>query len=268
MTADLAARLDCSTLPQPMSAGISRVEAGRQMAAHELSLFELNFIASGSYPVLLNGEEHHAVAGGVYAYRPGDVAGSPGADAGGIVCHWVKFTWPQTRVTLPLALARGTMLDAGQRTRFVETFSRLLELHQGGRTETRLAASAALLELLAIVAEAAAAPARVPDRRLSRALELIERGFAKPLLMRELAEAAGLTEDYFTRLFRRELGVPPMQHLIRRRLGEARRLLAEDPRLGVAEAARRSGFDDPGHFTRLFRRHFGVAPREFRSRLD
>jgi AraC family transcriptional regulator len=85
--------------------------------------------------------------------------------------------------------------------------------------------------------------------------------------MREVAAAAGLTEDYFTRLFRRELGMPPMQHLIRRRLTEARRLIAQDPGLSVSEAAKRSGFEDPGHFARLFRRHFGVAPREFRSRL-
>jgi AraC-like DNA-binding protein len=125
--------------------------------------------------------------------------------------------------------------------------------------------AALLLELVAIASESQAE--RVVDRRLARALELIDRDFARPLALRQLAQAAGLTEDYFTRLFRRELGLPPMQHLIRTRLAAARRLLAADPALAVAEAASRSGFEDAGHFARLFRRHYGVAPREFRSRL-
>ncbi|MEK7414798.1 MAG: helix-turn-helix domain-containing protein [Planctomycetota bacterium] len=33
----------------------------------------------------------------------------------------------------------------------------------------------------------------------------------------------------------------------------------------VTAIAKRCGFDDPGHFARLFRREFAVAPSEFRN---
>ncbi|WP_319944827.1 helix-turn-helix transcriptional regulator [Nocardia macrotermitis] len=44
----------------------------------------------------------------------------------------------------------------------------------------------------------------------------------------------------------------------------ARRLLS-DPDLPIAEIARRTGFSDPGYFSRQFRRTFGLAPRSWRA---
>lgn len=35
----------------------------------------------------------------------------------------------------------------------------------------------------------------------------------------------------------------------------------------VSDVAARCGFDDPAYFSRLFRRRFGMTPREFRSML-
>jgi AraC-like DNA-binding protein len=88
------------------------------------------------------------------------------------------------------------------------------------------------------------------------------------LRLRDVAAAVGWSEDHFTRRFRAELGLPPMQHLIRLRLRALRRLLLEDDRIALAAAMRRCGFDDPDHGARLFRRQYGVSPRAFRSRYS
>jgi AraC-like DNA-binding protein len=44
--------------------------------------------------------------------------------------------------------------------------------------------------------------------------------------------------------------------------------MLSDPRAGslpVAEIAFRAGFLDAGYFTRLFRKRFGITPREWRA---
>jgi two-component system response regulator YesN len=55
-----------------------------------------------------------------------------------------------------------------------------------------------------------------------------------------------------------------MRHLIQARIERAGDLLA-DPGLSVKEVARRSGFESPYYFSRLFRKVTGRTPSEFRS---
>ena len=54
--------------------------------------------------------------------------------------------------------------------------------------------------------------------------------------------------------------------LRRLRLEQARRSLARDPDCTLADAALQAGFADQSHFTRHFRRLFGVTPGAYRRR--
>jgi AraC-like DNA-binding protein len=57
------------------------------------------------------------------------------------------------------------------------------------------------------------------------------------------------------------------RYLLRRRLEECARALVVPVQLGrtVAEIAFDHGFNSPTHFGRVFRRRFGVTPREYRE---
>jgi AraC-like DNA-binding protein len=73
-----------------------------------------------------------------------------------------------------------------------------------------------------------------------------------------LEAATGLDRYDLARQFRRLLGTSPHRYLIMRRLDRAKRLIAEGSSL--ADAAIGSGFADQAHFTRHFRRAFGMTP--------
>ena len=77
-----------------------------------------------------------------------------------------------------------------------------------------------------------------------------------------LSEALGLS----TRSLQRRLAQNGTTHS--RLLEDVRRRLAvayiEDPDHSIADVARDLGYSDPAHFTRAFRRWFGISPREFR----
>ncbi len=81
---------------------------------------------------------------------------------------------------------------------------------------------------------------------------------------RQLAQAAGLTLDYFTRVFHRSHGVSPRQWLVQQRLSHAVVLLQETP-LRIGEIALRLGYANPHLFTRQFTAHFGRSPQAFRK---
>jgi AraC-like DNA-binding protein len=73
-----------------------------------------------------------------------------------------------------------------------------------------------------------------------------------------------MSESRFARLVRRVFHLSPGQLLVKRRVEEASRLLAESTR-AVAEVAQTVGYADHSAFTRQFRATTGLTPREFRE---
>ena len=92
-----------------------------------------------------------------------------------------------------------------------------------------------------------------------RVLELMEERAAAPLTIDALAREAGLSPAHFARAFKESVGRAPHQHLLALRLDRARRLL-DAPEVALSDVALRTGFADQAHFTRFFKRRFGVTP--------
>jgi len=98
-------------------------------------------------------------------------------------------------------------------------------------------------------------------------LRRIEGDYADPDLSSEsVAAECGISKRYLQTLLAGS-GTSFVQELNATRLDRASDLLT-DPRargLSIAEIAFRTGFLDPGYFTRLFRKRFGITPREWRA---
>lgn len=137
--------------------------------------------------------------------------------------------------------------------------------HQSARDE----AEARALGLL-FVREVCRAGVDEGERRPSRPEELerllvhIERGFQLAPTVQELAAIAGRSRSHVLKLFRRHLGVSAKAYLVERQLREARELLLSTT-LSISEIGKSVGLPDPYHFSKLFRRRIGLAPREFRA---
>ena len=87
------------------------------------------------------------------------------------------------------------------------------------------------------------------DRRIQRALELIERRLHERLSVSDPASAVGLSVSQFTRLFRELMGTTPGAYLNACRLSRARTLV-ERTSLPIAEIMRQVGFSDRRNFAR------------------
>ena len=77
------------------------------------------------------------------------------------------------------------------------------------------------------------------------------------------AEKANLSPNYFGDLIRKETGSTPRDFISLFIVNEAKRYLIETDK-DISEIAYRLGFEYPAHFTRMFKRAVGMAPREYR----
>ena len=102
--------------------------------------------------------------------------------------------------------------------------------------------------------------------RLAPVLAAVEADLGRESLdLPRLARIAGLSPSRFHAVFRSAFGVAPSRWLQERRLARARELLAGSD-LPVHQVAEQAGFNDPFHFSRLFKRRQGVPPAEYRER--
>jgi AraC-like DNA-binding protein len=99
----------------------------------------------------------------------------------------------------------------------------------------------------------------VDAERILQAMQFIRAHHAEKLNVERLAKHAGMSASHFAHRFRSVARVSPMRYLREVRLDRARSLLLEKG-TRVSEAALEVGFESPAHFTREFKRRFGVAP--------
>jgi len=87
------------------------------------------------------------------------------------------------------------------------------------------------------------------------------------LSVKTIAERLQCSPDYLSHLFHQATGERLIHYLNRIRI-EGARLALESTPLHISEIAFASGFDDSGYFARVFKKHCGESPQEFRVRLD
>jgi AraC family transcriptional regulator len=102
--------------------------------------------------------------------------------------------------------------------------------------------------------------------RLKRVLDYVDSNLGGNIHLSELAEAAGLSEFHFAKLFKQSMGASPHQYILQRRLERAKELL-RNPALSLSDISLEAGFADQSHFTNVFRRFVGATPSKFRSTL-
>lgn len=102
-------------------------------------------------------------------------------------------------------------------------------------------------------------------RTMQHVIDHIIANLDQPLSVDQLATVSGLSRAHFSRVFAANEGMPPAEYVMHKRLQRAVKLLTKGPQLSVKEIAVMSGFEDPNYFSKVFRRHFGANPTEFRT---
>lgn len=103
------------------------------------------------------------------------------------------------------------------------------------------------------------------DQRVNQAIRLMQEKMSRNLIPGEIASAVNLSLAHLRYLFKTETGMSPAQYLRSLRMQEAEKLL-KTTFLSVKEVMHRIGVRDESHFTRDFKKAYGMSPAQYRTR--
>ncbi|AOF93480.1 helix-turn-helix domain-containing protein [Sinorhizobium sp. RAC02] len=103
----------------------------------------------------------------------------------------------------------------------------------------------------------------LPGAKLRRAIAFMEDRLEEPFDLARLAQAVGISEFHFSRLFKKATGLPPSHYFIRQRVAKAQQLLQETD-ASIIEIGLTVGYSSPSHFAQIFRRETGLSPSDYR----
>ena len=108
---------------------------------------------------------------------------------------------------------------------------------------------------------------RLPDQEwVEQIADYIDRHFQDKLTLETLAEACHGSPYHLQRTFKRVMRMTPTEYLMRRRIDEVKRALAEpESQRTVAEIAREVGIGSSAYLITLFKKMTGVTPNEYRK---
>ena len=100
---------------------------------------------------------------------------------------------------------------------------------------------------------------------IAAAVRYLDEHFREDLTLQQLSDVACLNYEYFSRRFKKEVGMNYSEYLLQRRLEEGMHLLSTTDAL-VGDIAAEVGLSNGSYFSSAFKKTYGLSPNEFRKK--
>lgn len=238
---------------------------------HEHNL-ELQYICGGRGSIRIGRRLYEVEQGDVLVYNQGklhDESADPKEGLRFYNCGVKGLSLPNLPDNFLIAKDVSPRIHAGTAAPMVENLFRLLytevneNLPRNG--EITHAVLMALIEILLYqLPHERQQPAREKDQLLIACKDYIDGHFMEELTVEALAERSHMSVSGFAHQFKKFFGFPPIQYIIRRRIGEAQTLLMTSD-LSITEVSVRVGYDNISYFNNQFKRFAGMSPQNYRK---
>ena len=96
------------------------------------------------------------------------------------------------------------------------------------------------------------------------AIDYIRAHLIEPITLRDIASAVQMSPNYFCSVFRKTAGVTPWDYITSARVELAMRFMEQCPDETLLNVAVRAGFNNTQNFNKMFAKHTGCTPSEYR----
>lgn len=169
----------------------------------------------------------------------------------------LAVSWPKADPVLRLNRASALVEPFGQLINEVTTIQSHLDVGLA------LAVDRLVLEISRRLQQGATSRAYDLHPAIQDAQAILDRDFARPWALSDLADRAGLAPTYLAALFSTQLGRAPHQYLTERRIARAKQLLSNSD-LSITAIAGEVGFGSGQHLARTFKKVVGTTPSAYR----
>jgi len=234
----------------------------------DFPFYSIEFVARGKGTVVLKDIEYKLHAGRVFSYGPGisHLITSEADDP--LVKYFVDFIGPDApRMLRKFGPALGSIVQVASPELILQIFENLIKNGQTDSPYTLLLCKTILEQLILKIAESSIFEhprTKASFYTYQHSREVIEKNFLILQSLDQIAEECNIDSAYLCRLFKRFGNRSPYQYLMRMKMNlAAQRLQSTDS--SVKEIAFELGFSDPFHFSRVFKRIFGIPPSAFKN---
>ena len=253
--------------PGVTCAGDERCLPGFHVNRRDFGCWALEFVAEGEGTVTLNGTLTTLRPGHAFLYGPGvahEIRTDPKRRMRKYFVDFFGRAAPAMLAKFDVRVAEVRRIGHPESVKFL--FDALILEGQKGTDAAADAADAYLRLLLHAFGEASPSEAGGHSAAYltwQRCQRVLDEQYRRLKGLRELSRATGVNSSHLCRLYQRFGRSSPHADLLRRKMNHAASLLVTTSRL-VKDVANEVGFDDPLHFSRVFRKHFGSGPRSFK----
>ena len=100
---------------------------------------------------------------------------------------------------------------------------------------------------------------------IERATHYFNEHYNQSIVIDEYAKDRGMTANWFIQSFRRVTKYTPMQYIVHLRMTNAMNLI-DNTNYNMAQIASAIGYDNSMYFSRIFKKHTGLTPTEYKNR--
>jgi two-component system response regulator YesN len=102
-----------------------------------------------------------------------------------------------------------------------------------------------------------------PQRLVEKVKRYIEKHYCSSITLGQVSEWAQVTESHLSKQFVKETGEHFIEYVTKLRINEATRLIEGD--MKMYEIAVKVGYENPEHFSRVFKKYRGMSPQKYRD---
>lgn len=124
-----------------------------------------------------------------------------------------------------------------------------------------------LYQLLSRFLELAIVKSEKIDSRINKTLQFIHENINTEIAVSHLASLACISEDHFTRLFKKTIGLAPIKYINLKKIEKAQLLLLTTDNM-IGDIAMELAVENISYFNRMFRQHAGMTPGEYREKYN
>jgi AraC-like DNA-binding protein len=184
---------------------------------------------------------------------------------------WIHFNGSNARGYYEEFVKNGYhLLQCREQSVMEQSLRQIIELHTHTDATTELLCSGLitdiLTEFLADTCTGSQPGFAMPDA-VRQTRHYIDRHFREPLSLDELAARMHLSKYYLSHAFKKYVGVPVNEYIIRSRISYAKELLRFS-RLSVSEITYEVGMNQPSYFIRTFKERESMTPSQFRRQWN
>ena len=100
---------------------------------------------------------------------------------------------------------------------------------------------------------------------VKRIINYMSENFEKKISLDQIAHNMYLSPVYVSKIFKEETGESPINYLIKIRLEKAKSILERGEGGSIKSIANEVGYDDVYHFSKLFKKYYGVSPLNYKK---